>query len=495
TDTTAVDRLAQIPAEDPAVYEALGRADTVGVFQIESRAQMSMLPRLKPKAFYDLVVEVAIVRPGPIQGGMVHPYLKRRMGQELPESPHPCLDPILHRTLGIPLFQEQVMQIAITGAGYTGGEADQLRRDMAAWRRTGSLERHRDRLKEGFLKSGISSEWADRLFAQIQGFAEYGFPESHASSFALLVYASSWLKVHHPAAFVTALVNSLPMGFYSASTLFEDAKRHAVELTPIDVNESGWDCSLPNASDGPDGTVRGPVRIGLALVKGLGEEQGRRIETERRERGPFQTLEDFVARTGVAKDQLEHLAEAGALESITTTRRAALYRARAPRDGELFASHVIDPTEPVFAPLRATEQLVLDYARTGVSLGQHPMAIVRPRLPARIKRSDALKKGRDGTRVEVAGMVICRQRPATASGVVFFTLEDESGFVNLVVWSDTYERLKSVLNGSKLLRVRGKLQIDPESRAVVHVVVESAEPLPLELTGTVDIPTMSRDFH
>ena len=492
TGTTAVDRLAAIPPEDPKVYEALCRADTVGVFQIESRAQMSMLPRLKPEKFYDLVVEVAIVRPGPIQGGMVHPYLKRRMKLEAPTSPHPCLDPILERTLGVPLFQEQVMQIAIVGAGYSGGKADQLRRDMAAWRRTGNLERHREDLRRGFLERGISSEWADRLFAQIHGFAEYGFPESHASSFALLVYASSWLKLHHPAAFVAALVNSLPMGFYSASTLFEDAKRHDVTLDPVDVNYSNWDCTLQN-------TVTGPVRIGLALVKSLGETLGTRIQTEREKGGPYKSLEEFVARTGVAKDDLEHLAEAGALESITATRRAALYRARAPRETSLFASHVIDPTEPVFAPMRATEQLVLDYERTGVSLGQHPMAIVRPRLPARYKRSDALRTMRDGTTVDVAGMVICRQRPATASGVVFFTLEDEKGFVNLVVWSTVYDQLRSILNGSHLLRIRGTLQSsgrkESGSAPVIHIVVQSAETLHLEPEAQTQIPAMSRDFH
>lgn len=391
------------------------------------------------------------------------------------------------------------MQIAIIGAGYTGGQADQLRRDMAAWRRTGSLERHREQLQHGFISRGISREWADRLFAQIQGFAEYGFPESHASSFALLVYASSWLKVHHPAAFVAALVNSLPMGFYSASTLFEDAKRHGVTLEPVDVNYSNWDCTLP---DEKGGTVKGPVRVGLALVKSLGEALGTRIANERAANGPFSSLEDFVARTGVAKDDLEHLAEAGALESITATRRAALYRARAPRETSLFASHVIDPTEPVFAALRPTEQLVLDYERTGISLGQHPMAILRPQLPARFKRSDALAALRDGSRVDVAGMVICRQRPATASGVVFFTLEDETGFVNLVVWSTVYEQLKSVLNGSHLLHVRGKLQSSGRpakgTSPVLHVVLEDAKTLHLEEPrpgAATQLPAMSRDFH
>ena len=493
TSTSANDRLARIPKEDPKVYEALCRADTVGVFQIESRAQMAMLPRLKPEKFYDLVVEVAIVRPGPIQGGMVHPYLKRRMGKEATDSPHPCLTPILERTLGVPLFQEQVMQIAITGAGYTGGEADQLRRDMAAWRRTGNLERHKEKLHRGFLASGISAEWADRLYAQIEGFAEYGFPESHASSFALLVYASSWLKLYHPAAFAAALVNSLPMGFYSASTLFEDARRHGVTLAPVCVNYSNWECTLTD-------TVTGPIRVGLQLVKGLGETLGRRIETERAANGPYATLEELVARTGLAKDDLEHLAEAGALESITTTRRAALYRARAPRETSLFASQTIDPTTPTFAPLRPTEQLVLDYERTGITLGDHPMALLRPRLSPTVLRSDALRQLRDGLVVDVAGMVICRQRPATASGVVFFTLEDEKGFVNLVVWSTVYDQLRSVLNGAHLLQVRGKLQLSgrPEDgipHTVAHVVVQTATLLQLEESAAQELPKMSRDFH
>ncbi|MGH7298049.1 MAG: DNA polymerase III subunit alpha, partial [Polyangiaceae bacterium] len=301
---TAIDRLAQIPAEDPTVYDALCAADTVGVFQIESRAQMAMLPRLRPRRFYDLVVEVAIVRPGPIQGGMVHPYLRRRSGEEKAEVPHPCLSPILERTLGVPFFQEQVMQIAIVGAGYTGGEADQLRRDMAAWRRTGKLERHRERLLAGFEQRGIARELGERLYKSIEGFGEYGFPESHAASFALLVYASSWLKVHHPAAFAAALVNSQPMGFYSPGSIVKDAERHGVEVLPARVDASDWDCTLegPGVPQGSDTALR----LGLRLVRGLGEEAGRRVEAARRTRA-FASVEDLVARGGLDKKQLEAL--------------------------------------------------------------------------------------------------------------------------------------------------------------------------------------------
>src|SRR5262249_37644191 len=323
---SAIDRLAHIPPEDPVVYDALCKADTVGVFQIESRAQMAMLPRLLPRKFYDLVVEVAIVRPGPIQGGMVHPYLRRRNGEEDRACPPPILEPILERTLGVPLFQEQVMQISIVGAGYSGGEADQLRRDMAAWRKDGRLARHRERLLSGFSARGIPLEFGERLYAQIQGFGEYGFPESHAASFALLVYASSWIKVHHPAAFAAALVNSQPMGFYSPSTILQDAQKHGVVVRPICATVSDWDCTL-------EGAARG-MRVGLRLVRGVGEETGRRIEGARRAR-PFHGLEDLADRAALKKNELSALAEAGALDALVGgPRREAMWKVRAPRDPE-----------------------------------------------------------------------------------------------------------------------------------------------------------------
>jgi len=340
---TAIDRLARIPAEDSRVYDALCAADTVGVFQIESRAQMAMLPRLRPRAFYDLVVEVAIVRPGPIQGGMVHPYLRRRTGEEAVSLPHPKLAPILERTLGVPLFQEQVMQIAIVGAGYTGGEADQLRRDMAAWRRNGRLQRHRERLLRGFEQGGIAREFGERLYQSIEGFGEYGFPESHAASFALLVYASAWLKVHHPAAFAAALVNSQPMGFYSPGSIVKDAERHGVEVLPARVDASDWDCTLEKGLQAPGLEFReeqvwagswspesGALRLGLRLVRGLGEAAGRRIERARRQQA-FVSVEDLVARGALDKRELDALARGGALAGFGLARREAMWKTRGPQ--------------------------------------------------------------------------------------------------------------------------------------------------------------------
>jgi error-prone DNA polymerase len=508
--------LGAIPAEDPRVYDALCRADTVGVFQIESRAQMAMLPRLRPRTFYDLVVEVAIVRPGPIQGGMVHPYLRRRNGEEPVDCPHPSLLPILERTLGVPLFQEQVMQIAIVGAGYTGGEADQLRRDMAAWKKNGKLARHEARLRTGFLARGITEEFAARLYKQIQGFGEYGFPESHAASFALLVYASAWLKVHHPAAFAAALINSQPMGFYAPHTILEDARRHGVSVRPLCVTRSAWDCTLED----------GALRMGLRMVKGLGEEAGRRIEAARRER-PFSGAEDVVFRARLGKKERDALAEAGALDVFFEgSRRAAMWAASAPAPEPLFAGTTRDEPRPLLSPLARAEQLVLDFERTGTSgSGDHPMRIVRPRLPRGVLSSRELVHAKDGTLVRTAGMVICRQRPGTASGVVFMTLEDEHGFVNLVLFSRVFEALRHVATTSPLLLVHGKVQIgdapppakDRLARArqgsgpmlddgaprlartdgsgVVHVIVRRLERLSLEPRCAVRVPPMGRDFH
>ncbi len=366
----AIARLAAVPPEDPRVYDAACAADTVGVFQIESRAQMAMLPRLKPRRFYDLVVEVAIVRPGPIQGGMVHPYLRRRMGQETIQMPHESLAPILERTYGVPIFQEQAMQIAIVGAGYTGGEADQLRRDMAAWRRNGRLERHRERLLNGFRGHGISEEFAQRLFAQIQGFGEYGFPESHAASFALLVYASLWLKVYHPAQFAAALINSQPMGFYSPNTILQDAKRHGVSLLPICVHESDWDCTLP-LPEGGEGRGEGPraVRVGMRLVRGLSEATARRIMAAR----PYASIDDLAARAQVGTKEITLLAKSGALDVLEPDRRQALWLARVPRLKGLLANADAPSKRGKFKPLTRLEQLKLDFGSTGVSVQDHPM--------------------------------------------------------------------------------------------------------------------------
>jgi error-prone DNA polymerase len=483
--STAIDRLARVPAEEPRVYDALCAADTVGVFQIESRAQMAMLPRLKPRRFYDLVVEVAIVRPGPIQGGMVHPYLRRRSGEEPATLPHPILAPILERTLGVPLFQEQVMQLAIVGAGYTGGEADQLRRDMAAWRRNGKLERHRARLIDGFASHGIAREFGERLYQSIEGFGEYGFPESHAASFAHLVYASAWLKVHHPAAFAAALINSQPMGFYSPGSIVKDAERHAVEVLPVRVDASDWDCTL----EGGDRTIDGDppaVRLGLRLVKGLGEPVGRRIESARRERS-LSGVEDLVARAGLDKRGLDALAQAGALAGFGLARREAIWKVRAPREQGLFGGVDLGDVMPQLPSMSRAEQLVLDYETTGVAVGDHAMKVARSSLPSHFKSARELAALPHGARASTAGLVICRQRPQTASGVVFITLEDETGFVNLILWSKTFERWRHVVTTSSLLVAHGKIE---REGAVVYVVPDRFERLAMG-----DVPSMSRDFH
>jgi error-prone DNA polymerase len=502
---TAIERLASIPAEDPEVYDALCNADTVGVFQIESRAQMAMLPRLRPRSFYDLVVEVAIVRPGPIQGGMVHPYLRRRSGEEKHDPPHPILRPILERTLGVPLFQEQVMQIAIVGAGYSGGEADRLRRDMAAWRKTGSLEKHHERLLVGFRERGISEEFGEQLFKQIQGFGEYGFPESHAASFALLVYASAWLKVHYPAEFAAALVNSQPMGFYSPSTILQDAQRHGVQLAPLDVGVSDWDCVCMR----PDPSRPTWIRLGLRLVSGLGEDAGRRIEKARAER-PFASSEDLTARARLDKRELVLLAESGALDELCGSRRDAIWKVVAPRPISLFEGTDNEEARPALARMSRAEQLVLDYERTGVSVSDHPMKLLRPRLPKKTRSSRDILSLRSGTKVSVAGMVICRQRPGTASGVVFVTKEDEYGFSNLVLWSRVFEQYREIATGSRLLMVHGRIErsddqrstsarpvgykpADPNAPAsVVYVIAERLERLDAQLPA---LDSMSRDFH
>jgi error-prone DNA polymerase len=458
---SAIARLARVPPEDPRAYDAACAADTVGVFQIESRAQMAMLPRLKPRKFYDIVVQVAIVRPGPIQGGMVHPYLRRRMGQEKIELPHPSLAPILERTFGVPIFQEQAMQIAIVGAGYTGGEADQLRRDMAAWRRNGKLERHRERLISGFRAHGILEKFAHALFRQIQGFGEYGFPESHAASFGLLAYASLWLKVHHPAEFAAALVNSQPMGFYSCNTILQDAKRHGVELLPVCVHQSDWDCTVPQARQ---------LRVGLRLVRGLREGTVRRVEGQR----PFTSIDDLAARAKVGTRDMTLLAQSGALDVLEPERRQAIWLARVPRLDGLLEGADAPTRRGRFKKLSRLEQLKLDFFTTGVSVNDHPMKLWRPKLPPHVKSSAQVNAGKNGEKVTAAGMVICRQRPGTAKGIVFMTLEDELGFSNLVFYQEVFERLFKLATGVQMLIVHGTLQRAGE---VVHIMVESLESL------------------
>ena len=503
----------RIPPEDPATYEAIGHADTVGVFQIESRAQMSMLPRLKPVCFYDLVIEVAIVRPGPIQGGMVHPYLRRRQGLEPSDPPHPCLAPILERTLGVPLFQEQVMQIAMVGASYTAGEADQLRRDMAAWKKHGRLERHREKLLAGFAAQGIAEDFGEALYKQIQGFGEYGFPESHAASFALIVYASAWLKTHHPGVFACGLLNSQPMGFYSPSSIVQDAQRHGVEVRSPCITKSDWDSTMEPSVSSYDELA---LRLGLRQIAGIGEAPARAIVSARAE-APFPSMGDLTRRAGLARRELVLLAEAGALEKLEPGRRNAMWRAFAPKLPSLFADVDLEAKAegPNLPTLRKLDQLLLDYGRLGLSVDDHPMNHVRGELerqwrareiPSRVLRHEELAHLGHGQRVAIAGLIIGRQRPMTASGVTFISLEDETGVQNLIVTVPVFERFRHAVLFSKLALVRGTLEREGE---VLHVLVDHLERL--ELTGRlaagpepqtgvptqerVELPTKSRDFH
>jgi error-prone DNA polymerase len=481
--------LATIPQEDPQTFEMICRADTVGVFQIESRAQMAMLPRLRPRVFYDIVIEVSIVRPGPIAGDMVHPYLRRRGGLEPVTYPHPCLEPVLAKTLGVPLFQEQVIRLAVVAADYTPGEADQLRRDMAAWRRSGSIERHRERLVSRMQKKGIAPEFAERVFEQIRGFGEYGFPESHAASFALLAYATAWLKRHQPEAFTCALLNAQPMGFYSPATIVEDARRHGLEMRPIDVTRSDWDCTLE------EGERRGSdlaVRMGLRYVKGLAEASGREAALAARLR-PFSDLSDLVRRTHFDEKELVALAEAGALESLGLSRRDALWEVRRLLRGRR-DSLSLPVNEPAvgFPPLAASEIIAWDYRASTHSTRGHPLAPLRALLGSQgLPDARTVAGLRDGSAVRYAGLVICRQQPSTARGVVFMTLEDETGFVNLVLFSDVFQAHSLLARTEFFLGVSGKVQ---NQEGLVHVVVESLWSPRLEANASV-ARVESRDFY
>lgn len=480
--------MASIPEDDPDTYDMICEADTVGVFQIESRAQMAMLPRLRPRSYYDLVIEVSLVRPGPITGGMVHPYLRRRRGEEPVTYPHPCLEPVLKKTLGVPLFQEQVMRLAVVAADYTPGEADQLRRDMAAWRRTGRIERHRARLIEGMTKKGIADKFAEAVFQQIRGFGEYGFPESHAASFALIAYATAYLRRHFPAEFVCSLLNAQPMGFYAPATLVEDARRHGVEIRPVDVCLSLWDCSL-EAPARPGSRSEFAVRMGLRYVKGLGEKDWARIEAAAKER-PFESVEDFARRTGLDERKLSRLAEAGAFESLSSGRREALWQAQgAAREPKLPLDLFSDDESPEFQDLETFESIAWDFCASGHSAKGHPLAPLRQALRAQgLPDAKALNAMPDGRRVRYAGVVICRQRPGTASGVTFMTLEDETGFVNLVLWQPVFERYAIVAKTCAFLGVTGRLQVQD---GVTHLIAEELwvpEVAPLE-------GPRSRDFR
>ncbi len=500
----ALDVATRVPAEDPAVYAMISEADTVGVFQIESRAQMAMLPRLRPQRFYDLVIEVAIVRPGPIQGGMVHPYLRRRNGEEAVGVPHPALWPILERTLGIPLFQEQVMQISIVGAGYTGGQADQLRRDMAAWKKTGRLLRHREQLLAGFAAKGISQSFGEALFEQIKGFGDYGFPESHAASFALLVYISAWEKVHFPAHFCCALINSQPMGFYSPSSLIRDAQKHGVEVRPVRVDASHWDCGLECPAKSKVNSrypaAHRALRLGFRLIKGFKQASSDAVIAARSD-GPFEDLNDFMLRTRLGQDQLQLLAEAGALESLVQGRRHALWATRAPNSPGLFAQHGVREERVELPPLAASQQLILDYDRVGLSIDDHPLRHLRPSLRKwGVVTARQLLDIKHETPVRIAGLVLSRQRPATASGVVFMTLEDETGTINLVLFSKIFERFGHTARHASLLLAEGRLErqlTQPRpgevgrATAVIHVIARTLR----RLDTPANVSVRSRDFH
>jgi error-prone DNA polymerase len=475
--------MATIPAADPATFAMITRGDTVGVFQIESRAQMAMLPRLKPKNYYDLVIEVSIVRPGPITGGMVHPYLRRRQGLEEVDYPHPCLKPVLEKTLGLPLFQEQGMNLAVVAADYTAGEADQLRRDMAAWKKSGRIQRHHDRLVSRMVAKGIGIEFAERVFKQIEGFGDYGFPEAHAASFALIAYATAWLKCHYPAEFACSLLNAQPMGFYTPATIIEDARRHGVAVRPIDVRVSDWDCTME-----PDGE-HWAIRMGLRYVKGLRESHGRFI-LEAAGEAPFTGVEDVIRRTGLDEGALAALAEAGAFDGFGIDRRSALWRIRGMVRSEDVPLPVDIEVNPAFVPLTLFETISWDYQRASHSSRGHPLGPLRAQLTERgLPDARTVASMADGYWVRYAGLVICRQRPGTAGGVVFMTMEDETGFVNLVIWAKVYERFSLLAKTEPFLGVSGRLQAKD---GIVHLIAERL----WKPEGIVQPQTLgSRDFR
>jgi len=477
--------LATLPAEDPRTYEMIQRADTVGVFQIESRAQMAMLPRHRPENFYDLVIQVAIVRPGPIQGDMVHPYLRRRRGEEPVDYPSEDLKAVFECTLGVPLFQEQVMKLAIVAAGYTAGEADQLRRAMAAWKRHGGMEHHRERIIRGMLERGYTAEFAARLFEQIKGFGSYGFPESHAASFAGIVYASCWLKCHEPAAFACALLNAQPMGFYGPSQIVQDAQRHGIAVRPIDVRHSDWDCTLED-----DGRDQPALRLGLRQVRGFREDVAERMSAARAARA-FVDVTDLCARTGIDRRQQELLAEAGALRGLAGHRHRAKWAVAGVESQLPLFGRASPAEEAIVLPVPSVaENLQSDYARTGLSLGPHPLQLIRPRLrAARYADSRSLRNQPHQSLVRAAGLVTQRQRPQTASGVTFITIEDEHGAINVVVWSQVAERQRRAYLEARLLGVEGQWEcVD----GVAHLIARRLTDMSAWL-GELD--SRSRDFH
>jgi len=478
--------IAAVPPEDEKVYDMISRADTMGVFQIESRAQMAMLPRLRPKNYYDLVIEVAIIRPGPIQGDMVHPYLRRRSGEEKVTYPSDAVREVLERTLGVPIFQEQVMHLAMVAAGFSAGEADQLRRAMASWRRNGDLERFERRLIDGMISRGYEHEFATRIFNQIKGFGEYGFPESHAASFALLVYVSAWLKHHEPAAFCCALLNSQPMGFYAPQQLVRNAREHGVEVRSVDVNRSDWDSTLERRNE--DG--RPALRLGLHSVKGLSADGGQRLVAARAG-GAFDAIREVAERAALGSKDLGALASAGAFKAFASNRHRARWEvAGLEKPTELFASMRFTEALPMLRRPTESEDIAADYRHLGLTLGRHPLALLRDRLrELRVQSAREVADLTHGTRVRAAGLVITRQRPSSAAGVMFVTLEDETGYLNLVVWDSLAQSERRIVAGAALMGVVGKVQ---KEGAVLHVIAERLFDYS-DLLGR--LVTRSRDFH
>jgi error-prone DNA polymerase len=477
--------LATIPPEDPETYAMIARADTLGTFQIESRAQMAMLPRLKPRTFYDLVIQVAIVRPGPIQGDMVHPYLRRREGREPVSYPSPALRRVLGKTLGVPLFQEQAMQVAIQCAGFTPGEADQLRRSMATFKMTGGVSKFRDKLITGMVSRGYAREFAENTFRQIEGFGSYGFPESHAASFALIAYASAWMKCHHPDVFCCALLNSQPMGFYAPAQVVGDARAHGAEIRAVSVNHSRWDCTLEETG----GRYRA-VRLGLRMAKGLANADAAAIVLARGP-GPFASVEELARRAGVPTAPLERLAEADAFAAMGLDRRGALWAIRGLAETALPLWAAADAgrmpgaeaTEPgvALAPMTDGRAVVEDYRSLGLSLRAHPVSFLRGALRARGMVACAdLRAMRDGRRTVVPGLILVRQRPGSAKGILFLTIEDETGIANIVVWSSVFEAHRALVLSARMLAVRGRVQREGE---VIHIIADRLEDLSPLLAG------------
>jgi error-prone DNA polymerase len=480
--------LGDLPAEDEKVYDMICRADTIGVFQIESRAQMAMLPRLKPRQYYDLVIEVAIVRPGPIQGDMVHPYLQARKSGTPLRYEKPEVEAVLNRTLGVPIFQEQVMQLAIVAAGFTPGEADALRRAMGAWKRTGTLEQFKNKLLEGMRVRGYSEEFAQRLYKQMMGFGEYGFPESHSASFALLAYDSAWLKHHEPAAFTCALLNSQPMGFYAPAQLVRDAREHGVEVRSVNVQESGVKCTLEIRENG-----KPALRLGLCLVKSLSKEGAQRVESARIEKR-FESVQDLAKRSALDRGDLEALAAAGALSALSGNRHLAFWEVAGterplPLAPTPSRAGNLEEGRPLLAAPTEGQSIVADYSSVGLTLGRHPMALLRERLRKRLLSAADLKCVAHGKWVRTAGIVLMRQRPQSASGVTFLTLEDETGQVNLLVWESVGQKQRRALVESRLLEAYGELQ---REEGVTHLIVREL----IDRSGLLgELLTRSRDFH